>query len=54
MIPKKCDDIPENILNPSKSWEDQKLYDNKLKELYENFKIDFIDNYGLDLFNKLN
>jgi phosphoenolpyruvate carboxykinase (ATP) len=54
MIPKTCKDIPENILNPSKSWSDEKLYNIKLKELYDNFKTDFVENYGLDLFNKLN
>ncbi len=41
LIPKKLEDIPEEILNPKKGWKEEKRYEEKAKELALKFKENF-------------
>jgi phosphoenolpyruvate carboxykinase (ATP) len=40
-IPQSCPDVPADILNPSKTWKDAALYDQKAVELAQKFKANF-------------
>jgi phosphoenolpyruvate carboxykinase (ATP) len=40
-IPQSCPDVPNDILNPSKTWKDAALYDQKAVELAQKFKANF-------------
>ena len=40
-IPQTCPDVPDDILNPSKTWSDATLYDQKAVELAQKFKTNF-------------
>jgi phosphoenolpyruvate carboxykinase (ATP) len=40
-IPQTCPDVPDDILNPSKTWSDATLYDQKAVELAQKFKANF-------------
>jgi phosphoenolpyruvate carboxykinase (ATP) len=40
-IPQSCPDVPADILNPSKTWKDPALYDQKAVELAQKFKANF-------------
>ena len=53
-IPQKCGDIPVSILNPKESWVNKKEYDIELNTLFNKFNINFITNYGYELYEELN
>lgn len=40
-IPKRCPNVPNDILNPRELWEDKEAYDNKALELAQSFKENF-------------
>lgn len=40
-IPQSCPNVPNDILNPSKTWKDSALYDQKAVELAQKFKANF-------------
>ncbi|SQC03272.1 phosphoenolpyruvate carboxykinase [Clostridium tetanomorphum] len=41
LMPKECEGIPKEILNPENTWEDKKAYEKRAKELAYNFKENF-------------
>lgn len=42
-VPKACENVPSDILNPKNTWSDPKLYDNKLIELANGFLQNFAE-----------
>jgi phosphoenolpyruvate carboxykinase (ATP) len=40
-VPESCPDVPDEVLNPSSSWADQKEYDRRYKDLAMRFKQNF-------------
>jgi len=40
-IPQSCPNVPDNILNPGHTWEDEQLYSTKAVELGQKFKANF-------------
>jgi len=45
-VPKKCDGVPSEILNPKNTWENKNLYDETAKKLANDFKKHFDQNYS--------
>ena len=41
LIPKRCGEIPEEILNPNKYWNYSQEYNDKLENLFEKFQTNF-------------
>ena len=41
MIPKKCENVPDEILMPRKTWENKEKYDETLKKLNQLFANNF-------------
>jgi ATP-dependent phosphoenolpyruvate carboxykinase len=37
--PQTCPDVPDDILNPNKTWSDATLYDQKAVEFLKNLKL---------------
>ena len=40
-VPVKCPDVPDEVLDPSSSWNDKKEYDHRIKDLAMRFKQNF-------------
>ena len=41
LIPKKCPNVPDDVLNPRELWEDKEAYDKKALELADKFEENF-------------
>ncbi|ARK31794.1 phosphoenolpyruvate carboxykinase (ATP) [Halalkalibacter krulwichiae] len=41
-IPLQCPGVPDNVLQPRETWKDKAAYDEKAKELADNFKNNFL------------
>ena len=40
-IPRECENVPSEILDPRNTWKDKEAYDKKAKELSASFKTNF-------------
>lgn len=40
-MPKECENVPTEVLNPGNTWSDKEAYDNKAKTLAESFRRNF-------------
>lgn len=45
-IPKSCPEVPENVLNPKKSWKGKESYETRAAKLAEDFKKHYDKAYG--------